>query len=140
MSVSFPTAPTASPAPSIAPSKSASATSLAAKPAETAAQKFMDYANMTPAQRMQAEMMSQLGITEDQFKAMSPADQAKGDGQDQGYDQTADPEQRRPARRADHRHVGLSAARGPRSRLQLRSHALFHVFAASGESSILGNG
>jgi hypothetical protein len=41
------------------------------------AQKFMDYANMTPAQRLQAEMMSQLGITEDQFKAMSPADQAK---------------------------------------------------------------
>jgi hypothetical protein len=77
MSISFPTSPTASPAPSIVPSKSSSATSLAAKPAETAAQKFMDYANMTPAQRMQAEMMSQLGITEDQFKAMSPADQAK---------------------------------------------------------------
>jgi hypothetical protein len=66
----------------ISPSKSSSAlpsatTSLAAKPAETAAQKFMDYANMTPAQRLQAQMMSQLGITEDQFKAMSPADQAK---------------------------------------------------------------
>ena len=51
--------------------------SLMIQPAETAAQQFMDYANMTPAQRMQAEMMSQLGITEDQFKAMSPADQAK---------------------------------------------------------------
>jgi hypothetical protein len=77
MSISLLTAPAASPAPSVLPSKSASPTSLAAKPAETAAQKFMDYANMTPAQRMQAEMMSQLGITEDQFKAMSPADQAK---------------------------------------------------------------
>jgi hypothetical protein len=77
MPISFPTPPTASPAPSVVPSKSASASSLAAKPAETAAQKFMDYANMTPAQRLQAEMMSQLGITEDQFKAMSPADQAK---------------------------------------------------------------
>jgi hypothetical protein len=51
--------------------------SLAAKPTETAAQKFKDYANMTPAQRLQAEMMSQLGITEHQFKAMSLADQAK---------------------------------------------------------------
>ena len=66
----------------ISPSKSSSAlpnatSSLAAKPAETAAQKFMDYANMTPAQRLQAQMMSQLGITEDQFKAMSPADQQK---------------------------------------------------------------
>jgi hypothetical protein len=66
----------------ISPSKSSSplpsaTSSLAAKPAETAAQKFMDYANMTPAQRLQAQMMSQLGITEDQFKAMSPADQAK---------------------------------------------------------------
>jgi hypothetical protein len=77
MSISFPTSPTTSPAPSIVPSKSVSSTSLAAKPAETAAQKFMDYANMSPAQRLQAEMMSQLGITEDQFKAMSPADQAK---------------------------------------------------------------
>ena len=82
MSISLLTSPAASPAPSIVPSKSSSplpsaTSSLAAKPAETAAQKFMDYANMTPAQRLQAEMMSQLGITEDQFKAMSPADQAK---------------------------------------------------------------
>jgi hypothetical protein len=78
MSISLPTPPTTSPAPSVAASKSPSAASrLAAKPAETAAQKFMDYAHMTPAQRLQAEMMSQLGITEDEFKAMSPADQAK---------------------------------------------------------------
>jgi hypothetical protein len=82
MSISLLTPPAASPAPSIVPSKSSSplrsaTSSLAAKPAETAAQKFMDYANMTPAQCLQAEMMSQLGITEDQFKAMSPADQAK---------------------------------------------------------------
>ena len=82
MSVWLLTSPAALPAPSIVPSKSSSplrsaTSSLAAKPAETAAQKFMDYANMTPAQRLQAQMMSQLGITEDQFKAMSPADQAK---------------------------------------------------------------
>lgn len=67
-----------SPTAAVVPSKSASAaTSLAAKPAETAAQKFLEYANMTPAQRLQAEMLSQLGLTEDQFKAMSPADQQK---------------------------------------------------------------
>jgi hypothetical protein len=78
MSITFSPSPSASPAPSIAPSKSSGATAtLAAKPAETAAQKFLDYANMTPAQRMQAEMLNQLGITEDQFKAMSPADQQK---------------------------------------------------------------
>jgi hypothetical protein len=79
MSITFPTvSPAASLAPSIAPSKSSDvATSLAAKPAETAAQKFLEYANMTPAQRLQAEMLNQLGITEDQFKAMSPADQQK---------------------------------------------------------------
>jgi uncharacterized metal-binding protein len=78
MPVSFPASFAASPTPSAAPSKSASAaTSLTAKPAETAAQKFLEYANMTPAQRLQAEMLNQLGITEDQFKAMSPADQEK---------------------------------------------------------------
>jgi hypothetical protein len=40
-------------------------------------QQFMQYANMTPAQRMFAQMLNKLGITEDQFKAMSPADQQK---------------------------------------------------------------
>jgi hypothetical protein len=52
-------------------------TTLAAKPAETAEQKFLDYAKMTPAERMHAQMLAQLGLTEDQFKAMSPADQQK---------------------------------------------------------------
>ena len=32
---------------------------------------------MTPAERMHAQMLAQLGLTEDQFKAMSPADQQK---------------------------------------------------------------
>jgi hypothetical protein len=79
MSISFPaTSPIPSPAPSAGQSKPASAaTSLAAKPAETAAQKFLEYANMTPAERLQAEMLNQLGLTEDQFKAMDPADQQK---------------------------------------------------------------
>jgi hypothetical protein len=67
MSITFPTvSPAVSLAPSIAPSKSSGvATTLAAKPAETAARKFLEYANMTPAQRLQAEMLNQLGITED---------------------------------------------------------------------------
>jgi hypothetical protein len=34
---------------------------------------------MTPAQRMFADMLNKLGITEDQYKAMSPADQQKVD-------------------------------------------------------------
>jgi hypothetical protein len=79
MSVSFPGGfATLSPTSSVSPSKSGSAAAgLAAKPAETAAQKFLEYANMTPAQRLEAEMLGQLGLTEDQFKAMSPAEQQK---------------------------------------------------------------
>ena len=55
------------------------AATLSAKPAEakTAEQKFLEYAGMTPAERMHAQMLAQLGVTEDQFKAMSPADQQK---------------------------------------------------------------
>lgn len=60
------------------PTQTASPT-LTAKPAEakSAEQKFLDYANMTPAERMHAQMLAELGLTEDQFKAMSPADQQK---------------------------------------------------------------
>jgi hypothetical protein len=32
---------------------------------------------MTPAEQMHAQMLAELGVTEDQFKAMSPADQQK---------------------------------------------------------------
>ena len=45
--------------------------------AKTPAQQFMEYANMTPAQRMFASMLGKLGITQDQFNAMSPAEQQK---------------------------------------------------------------
>jgi hypothetical protein len=34
---------------------------------------------MTPAQRLHAQMLAKLGLTEDQFNAMSPADQQKID-------------------------------------------------------------
>ena len=50
---------------------------LMAKPAQSVEQKFLEYAKMTPAERMHAQMLAQLGLTEDQFKAMSPADQQK---------------------------------------------------------------
>ena len=54
-------------------------TSLTAKPVEakTAEQKFLDYAKMTPAERMHAAMLAQMGITEDEFKAMDGAAQQK---------------------------------------------------------------
>jgi hypothetical protein len=54
-------------------------TALTAKPAETkmAEQKFLDYAKMTPAERMHAAMLAQMGITEDEFKAMDGAAQQK---------------------------------------------------------------
>jgi hypothetical protein len=45
--------------------------------AQSPAQQFLQYANMTPAQRLFASMLGKLGITEDQFNAMSPADQQK---------------------------------------------------------------
>jgi TPP-dependent pyruvate/acetoin dehydrogenase alpha subunit len=74
MSISFPSAG-AGVAPTASPTKSA----LTARPAETktAEQKFLEWAKMTPAERMHAQMLSQLGITEDQFKAMDPAAQQK---------------------------------------------------------------
>src|ERR1700676_3283382 len=51
----------------------------AAKPAaaKSVEQTFLDYAKMTPAERMHAQMLAQLGLTEDQFKAMDPAAQQK---------------------------------------------------------------
>jgi ABC-type transporter MlaC component len=45
--------------------------------AKTAAQQFEQWANMTPAQRLHAEMLAKLGMTEDQFKALPPAQQQK---------------------------------------------------------------
>lgn len=44
---------------------------------QSAEQKFLDYMKMTPAQRMHAAMLSQLGISEDEFNAMDPAAQQK---------------------------------------------------------------
>lgn len=62
-----------------APSSTAasSSTALNANPAKTAAQQFEQWANMTPAQRLHAEMLAKLGMTEDQFKVLPPAQQQK---------------------------------------------------------------
>jgi hypothetical protein len=59
------------------PAPSATKSALTAKSTQTAEQKFLEWAKMTPAERMHAQMLSQLGITEDQFKAMDPAAQQK---------------------------------------------------------------
>jgi hypothetical protein len=45
--------------------------------ANPAVQQFLEYANMTPAQRLFAQMLGKLGLTQDQFNAMSPADKQK---------------------------------------------------------------
>ena len=71
MSVSFPSALPTSPT-----SKSSSLTAKTVEP-KSAEEKFLEYAKMTPAERMHAAMLSQLGITEDQFKAMDSAAQQK---------------------------------------------------------------
>jgi hypothetical protein len=72
MSISF---PGALPTPTFDMQKSR----LTAKPpeAKSAEQKFLEYAKMTPAERMHAAMLAQMGLTEDQFKAMDPAAQQK---------------------------------------------------------------
>jgi hypothetical protein len=60
-----------------AATSASSSTALNVSPAKTAAQQFQQWANMTPAQRLHAEMLAKLGLTEDQFKALPPAQQQK---------------------------------------------------------------
>jgi hypothetical protein len=55
----------------------ASSDPLAAVPAKSAKDEFMDYAKLTPAQKMRAAMLSKLGVTEEQLKAMSPDERKK---------------------------------------------------------------
>lgn len=52
---------------------------LSAKPAndKSPEQWFLDYAKMTPAEKMHAAMLSQLGISEEEFQAMDSAAQQK---------------------------------------------------------------
>ena len=77
MSISFSgVLPAMSPAATNTPPKPSN---LSSSSAQSVTQQFLAYANMTPAQRMQADMLSQLGITEAEYKAMSPAEQQKVD-------------------------------------------------------------
>lgn len=50
---------------------------MSAAPAKTAKDEFLEYQNMTPAQKMRAAMLAKLGVTEEQLKAMSPEDRQK---------------------------------------------------------------
>ena len=50
---------------------------LNATPVKTAKDEFLDYAKMTPAQKMRASMLSKLGITEEQLKAMDSKERQK---------------------------------------------------------------
>jgi hypothetical protein len=61
----------------VASTSTSTATALSSDAAKTAAQQFEQWANMTPAQRLHAEMLAKLGLTEDQFKALPPAQQQK---------------------------------------------------------------
>lgn len=54
-----------------------SADGMGAVPAKSAKDEFLDYQKMTPAQKMRAAMLSKLGVTEEQLKAMSPEDRQK---------------------------------------------------------------
>jgi hypothetical protein len=65
----------------VKPAGAASSDPLAAAPAKSAKDEFMDYAKMTPAQKMRAAMLSKLGVTEEQLKAMSPEERKKVEDQ-----------------------------------------------------------
>lgn len=50
---------------------------LSAGPAKSAKDEFMDYAKLTPAQKMRAAMLARMGLTEDQVKAMGSDERQK---------------------------------------------------------------
>ncbi|WP_458756136.1 hypothetical protein ACSVBT_10895 [Afipia sp. TerB] len=51
--------------------------SAKATEAKSAEQKFLDTVGATPAERMFNAMLGQLGLTEEEFQAMDPAEQQK---------------------------------------------------------------
>jgi hypothetical protein len=59
------------------PADSTTSDPLTAGPAKSAKDEFMDYAQMTPAQKMRAAMLGKLGVTEEELKAMSPEERQK---------------------------------------------------------------
>lgn len=54
-----------------------SASGVSAAPEKTAKDEFLDYAKLTPAQKMRAAMLARMGLTEEQVKAMSPEERQK---------------------------------------------------------------
>ena len=55
----------------------ASGDGLTSGPEKSAKDEFMDYAKLTPAQKMRAAMLAKMGVTEEQLKAMSPEERQK---------------------------------------------------------------
>jgi hypothetical protein len=58
-------------------SDAASGAGLDAVLGKSAKDEFMDYAKLTPAQKMRAAMLAKMGVTEEQLKAMSPEERQK---------------------------------------------------------------
>lgn len=50
---------------------------MSAVPTKSAKDEFLEYQKLTPAQKMRAAMLSKLGVTEEQLKAMSPEERQK---------------------------------------------------------------
>src|ERR1700744_5039101 len=77
MSISFPGTSAASSVPIASTPSSGSAKSSSSQSSQgnSIVQQFEQYANETPAQRMFDQMLGQLGITEDQYKSMTPSQQ-----------------------------------------------------------------
>jgi hypothetical protein len=44
---------------------------------KSAKDEFLDYAKLTPAQKMRAAMLAKMGVTEEQLKAMDPKERQK---------------------------------------------------------------
>ncbi len=73
-----PYVPTA-PAGGASTSAAASAAGSTPDPTTDPVDWLMDYSKMTPAQQMQASMLHSLGLTQQQYDALSPSEKAKVD-------------------------------------------------------------
>ena len=60
--------------PNVSSAGSASAIGAASQ-GDSVTQDFLDYAKMSPMERMRAEILKSLGLTEQQYKELSPAQQ-----------------------------------------------------------------
>ena len=61
----------------VKPADATSASGMTAAPTKTAKDDFLDYAKLTPAQKMRAAMLGKMGLTEEQLKAMDPKERQK---------------------------------------------------------------